>query len=71
MGNTGLNHSKTDGTANGNDKGTVLEVGPGLRYKTGPWRTHAGVLLNEGKTAFRAYRFRALFGVSYLFGATN
>jgi len=41
VGNTGLNHSKTQGTMNGSDLGTVLEVGPALRYQMGSWRTQA------------------------------
>ena len=68
--NTALNHSKTLSTVNGNDKGTVLEVGPALRYQTGAWRTQAGMLFDEGKSTFRAYNYRLLFGVSYLFGAS-
>jgi hypothetical protein len=69
VGNTALNHSKTNATTNGNDKGTVLAAGPSLQYQYGPVRTYAGVLFDAGKTTFRAYNQRVHFGVSLVFGA--
>jgi hypothetical protein len=68
VGNTALNHSKTNGTLNGNDKGTVLEAGPALRYQSGRIRTYVGVLADAGKATFRAYNYRVNFGVSLLCG---
>jgi hypothetical protein len=68
VGNTALNHSKTNGDTNGNDKGTVLEVGPAMRYQLGPVGTYAGVLLDQGSATFRAYNYRVNFGVSMLWG---
>jgi len=69
VGNTALNHSKTNGSMNGNDKGTVLEIGPALRYQHNAMGTYAGFLADAGKSTFRAYNYRVNFGVSYLFGA--
>lgn len=68
VGDTALNHSKTNGNVNNNDKGTVLEVGPSMRYQIGPARTYAGVLLDEGPATYRAYNYRVNFGVSMLWG---
>ncbi len=68
VGNTGLNHSKTDDVRNGNDKGTVLEVGPALRHQCGPLRTHVGLLFDAGRATFRAYNYRVNFGVSLFVG---
>jgi hypothetical protein len=69
VGNTALNHSKNDGVKNGNDKGTVLEVGPSLRYQVGRWRAQTGLLIDAGQSEFRAYNYRVQFGLSALFGA--
>jgi hypothetical protein len=68
VGNTCVTHSRTDAMINGNDMGTVLEVGPALRYQRGSWRTYAGFLADDGKAAFRAYNYRVNFGISMLFG---
>jgi hypothetical protein len=48
--------------------GTVLEVGPALQYQRGSWKTHTGVLFDEGNSTFRAYNYRVLVGFSYLWG---
>ena len=68
VGNSALNHSKTNGDTNGNDKGTVLEAGPSLRYQSGPVRTYAGFLIDAGPATFRAYNYRVNFGASLLWG---
>jgi hypothetical protein len=69
VGNTALNHSKTNGNFNGNhDMGTVLEVGPALRYQMGAMRTYAGVLVDAGPATYRAYNYKVNFGVSMLWG---
>jgi hypothetical protein len=68
VGNSALNHSKTNGDTNGNDKGTVLEAGPSVRYQMGSVRTYAGLLLDAGRATFRAYNYRVNFGVSMLWG---
>jgi opacity protein-like surface antigen len=68
VGNTALNHSKTNGNTNGNDKGAVLEAGPAVRYQMGPVRTYAGVLFDAGNATFRAYNTRVNLGVSMLWG---
>lgn len=68
VGNTCLTHSRTDGTINGNDMGTVLEVGPAMRYQRGSVRTWAGFLADDGNATFRAYNYRVDFGASLLFG---
>lgn len=69
VGNTALTHSRTNSTIDGNhDMGQVLEVGPALRYQMGAWRTKAGVLFDAGPATYRAYNYRLLAGVSYLFG---
>lgn len=68
VGNTCLTHSRTDGTINGNDMGTVVEAGPAVRYQRGSVRTWAGVLEDAGNSTFRAYNYRVNFGASLLFG---
>ena len=68
IGNTALDHSKTNGTENGGDKGTVLEAGPAVRYQIGPVRTYAGFLLDAGDPTFRAYNSKVNFGFSMLWG---
>jgi hypothetical protein len=39
-----------------------------LRYQKGAWRTKLGVLFDAGPSTYRAYNYRTLFGISYLFG---
>jgi hypothetical protein len=69
VGNTALTHSRTDATVDGgHDMGQVIEAGPALRYQKGSWRTKLGVLFDAGPATYRAYNYRTLFGVSYLFG---
>jgi len=68
VGNTALNHSKTNATTNGSDKGTVLAAGPSIRYQVGQIRTYTGLLLDAGKPTFRAYNYQVHFGASLLFG---
>ncbi len=70
VGNTALTHSRTNSAIDGgHDMGQVLEAGPALRYQMGAWRTKAGVMIDAGPSTYRAYNYRALFGVSYFFGA--
>jgi hypothetical protein len=72
VGNTALTHSRTNSTVNGgNDMGQVLEAGPALRYQLGAWRTKAGVMVDAGPATYRAYNYRYLLGVSYLFGGSH
>jgi hypothetical protein len=69
VGNIATTHSRTSDTVSGgNDMGSVLEAGPALRYQIGSWRTQAGILFDEGPATYRAYNFRTLVGISYLFG---
>jgi hypothetical protein len=68
VGNTALNHSKTNGDRNGDDKGMVLEAGPSVRYQIGSVRTYAGVLADAGPATYRAFNYRVNFGASLLFG---
>src|SRR5262249_43810046 len=68
-GNIALTHSRTNATIDsGNSMGSVLEAGPAVRYQRGAWRTKAGVLIDAGPATYRAYNYRLLAGVSYLFG---
>lgn len=68
VGNSGLTHARTNSTVAGNDLGTVIEVGPSLRYQHNALRTYAGFLVDEGKATFRAYNYRVAFGASLLWG---
>jgi len=63
-----VNKSRTDHIKNGATEGTVIEAGPALRYQYGRVRTHAGLMIDMGKTEFRAYNYRVAFGASLAFG---
>lgn|GEM_PF-3351399 len=71
VGNTGLSHSKSNSTMNGSDLGTVIEVGPAVRYQVGALRAYTGFLADVGKATYRAYNYRVNFGVSMLWGGAQ
>lgn len=68
LGNTAISHSKTGSTRNSGDRGTVIGVGPSVRYSSQKYQAWTGLLIDAGDATYSAYNYRVHFGAAYRFG---